>query len=155
MEIDTQNTYNIIEDSVPSFNKKENVEKTTSKQSSQENIKRPERKQVKEVEKVAIQEKNPQAKVEDQRSEDNKHVEKAKDIENRHSSSGIDNSTTIQTEGTKLQFKVVENVDTETGVKTKEMVVFLLNAETDEVIRRVPPEEVENSSSGSFLDKVG
>jgi len=155
MEIDTQITYNIIEDSVPSFNKKENVEKVVSKQSSQENIKRPERKQAKEVEKIAIQEKNPQPKVEEQGSEDNKPVEKDKDIANSHSSSVIDNSATIQTEGTKLQFKVVENVDPNTGIKTKEMVVFLLNAETDEVIRRVPPEEVEDSSTGSFLDKVG
>jgi len=154
MEIDTQNTYKIIEDSVPSFNKKENVEKAVSKKSAQTDVKREEEKQVKDIEQIAIQQRKALTAKKDKQLENKGSEKEVKESENSTLSENNE-QISIKTEGTKLQFKLVENVDPKTGRKTKEMVVFLLNAETDEIIRRVPPEEVKDSSTGAFLDKVG
>ena len=55
----------------------------------------------------------------------------------------IQNAETSQVSitGTLLQFRLVEEKNLETGQATKQLVVYILDKESGEVLRRVPPED--------------
>jgi len=74
-----------------------------------------------------------------------------------------DKSRTVElSNNTFLQFELEEKVDKVTNVKTKELVVYLRDKETGEVIRRVPPEEYVDlyknklniQNRGMFVDRA-
>ena len=63
---------------------------------------------------------------------------------------------------TLLQYRIEESEDEETGETSKELVVYLMDKKTGEVIRQIPPENIYDQSnkdklpsSGIFVDQEG
>ena len=67
----------------------------------------------------------------------------------------------IQMSESLLQYKIEESEDKESGEVSKTLVVYLLDKESGEVIRRIPPEEFNDPykkqlpSKGIFIDQTG
>ena len=62
---------------------------------------------------------------------------------------------------TLLKFRIEENENKETGEKSKELVVYLMDKKTGEVIRQIPPKDFYDQgksdlpSSGIFINQEG
>ena len=62
---------------------------------------------------------------------------------------------------TLLQYRIEENEDEKTGEKSKELVIYLKDKKTGEVIRQIPPKDFNDQSnnklpsSGIFIDQEG
>ncbi|EKD28292.1 MAG: hypothetical protein ACD_79C00352G0004 [uncultured bacterium] len=82
--------------------------------------------------------------------------------DNKSENEEIKAEAKVKQSGSFMHFRIVENRDEKTGEISRELVVYLLDKETGDVIRRVPPEQFKNPKNedfkgefvGVFVDKI-